>query len=178
MCNSQHASTPAHKYASMQVRKQSLPIVYRLSEMYIRESRQKLTSLSSSLSCLPFTFFSYLGLYQTWSSHSHGTYPNITTELAHTHQSRYISLLVVLDPGTLTHKAEPGGSVTSGQGGTRRYKCVKLWDGKAYAAARTMGKEVQAGKDNRQKWTRRCEPARTMDDSRQSEPKCRSVVGM
>jgi hypothetical protein len=37
-----------------------------------------------------------------------------------THQSRYISLLVVLDPGTLTHKAEPGGSVTSGQGGTRR----------------------------------------------------------
>jgi hypothetical protein len=74
--------------------------------MYIRESRQWLTSSSSLpdnlLLHLVLTYHSsHISFNHTWSSHSHRTYPNVTTE--RTHQTWYISLLVVLDLGTLTN---------------------------------------------------------------------------
>jgi hypothetical protein len=38
--------------------------------------------------------------------------------------------------------------------------------------------ETGSGEDNGQQWTRRYEPARTMDDGSQSEPRCELVLGI
>jgi hypothetical protein len=47
---------------------------------------------------------------------------------------------------------ETGCGENNGRGGTRRCESTRLWDGRAYEAARTMGNGGQRGTSRRGQW--------------------------